>query len=598
MKIIIISLKRFSFSLLAASVNLAILAQTVNVKPQDNFEFIEGLLITTDREIYITGEQVWLKMYERNRLTGTPSGLSKIIYVELLDGSNDPVTQLKVRVEGSSGFGGFVLPDTLTSGKYLIRAYTRWMLNYPESLFSYKTISVINPYKNFRGLIRPEGTRSDIQYSSDIEVDTISAWSDKSHLDLSKFYINVKSDKTEYGCRSRVRLDISVSGAGIDNLNADMSLSVVKSCLSDSLKVTYGNASVKDLLKTSIRKDSLKLPEPEGQIISGTIRDKVTNEPLVNTDISFSVIGKSSICQFGKTNSKGKFMFLLKKVYGMSDIVIKPLYNNDSGCYVELDQPFCNTYSDLASEPLYIDSVKAGEINNAIISMQVNNLYASSGQEQEKKQTTDILPDFYDNPDRAVYLKDYIELTNIREVVKEILPEVMVKSKNNNTGLKVSYNNPFQKFENTALVLIDGVPVSNIGNLLELPSKNMERIDIINVRYFYLDYIFEGIVSFVTKKGNLSDLESDNLVFRQVLEGCQQPEDFCSPSYDADSLKNNHIPDFRNTLYWDPDIRTNSSGEKSVEFYTSDEPGEYIIIVEGITSDGKLLYTRGQFTIK
>jgi hypothetical protein len=79
----------------------------------------------------------------------------------------------------------------------------------------------------------------------------------------------------------------------------------------------------------------------------------------------------------------------------------------------------------------------------------------------------------------------------------------------------------------------------------------------------------------------------DKSVFRQEYKFTQQKNEFYSPDYSLDSLKDNHLPDFRNTLYWNPDLHTDISGKTPVEFYSSDESAEYIIDVEGISVDGK-----------
>ena len=56
-------------------------------------------------------------------------------------------------------------------------------------------------------------------------------------------------------------------------------------------------------------------------------------------------------------------------------------------------------------------------------------------------------------------------------------------------------------------------------------------------------------------------------------------------------MLNDRIPDFRNTLYWNPDMHTDKTGKSAVEFYSSDESGEYIITVEGMTGDGRRGFT-------
>jgi hypothetical protein len=60
----------------------------------------------------------------------------------------------------------------------------------------------------------------------------------------------------------------------------------------------------------------------------------------------------------------------------------------------------------------------------------------------------------------------------------------------------------------------------------------------------------------------------------------------------------NRTPDLRNTLYWNPLLKTNSRGEADVEFMTSDLPGEYIIDVHGISGSGNTETIRKSFIVK
>jgi hypothetical protein len=197
------------------------------------------------------------------------------------------------------------------------------------------------------------------------------------------------------------------------------------------------------------------------------------------------------------------------------------------------------------------------------------------------------VPDFYGKPENTVKMSDYIELTSLREVVKEIIPNVYTLKQNGKYDFKLINKFRGQPFENKPLVLVDGVPIYDFEKVLNINSKEIERADIINTRYFYSENIFDGILSFITKKGNLSAMEFDNSIFRQVYEACQVPGNFYSPSYNIDSLKNNRIPDYRNTLYWAPDLKTKKDGKTEIEFFTSDEHSEYSIVVEGISSDGR-----------
>jgi len=135
--------------------------------------------------------------------------------------------------------------------------------------------------------------------------------------------------------------------------------------------------------------------------------------------------------------------------------------------------------------------------------------------------------------------------------------------------------------------LVDGVPINDLEKVININSGEIEKIDVFTTRYFISDIILDGILHFITKKGNLGVIDFDRSVFRLEYKLLQNYNEFQSPEYSADSLKNNRIPDFRNTLYWNPDLHTDKTGHASVEFYTSDEADEYIINVEGISPDGK-----------
>lgn len=598
--------------------------QVSNANPGTNniINCPEKLYVCTDRDIYIAGEMVWLKIYKLNRLTNTPYDLSKVVYVELLDSSDNPANQVKILVNSTSGYGGFRLSDTLTSGNYLIRAYTKWMLNYSEDLFFYKTLTVINPFKNIDQIISPSGKSiHSTGYSPAGGIQA--ANSATNNVSGNHIKIKVVPSKEWYFTRDKVKLDISVTDMAGKPVEADMSVSVVKPSLviaeganssnkieslsetgspkSGNMLLTVENIdhkNDKDTLITNMETFPFHLPEIEGPLLSGIVKNKATNEPLKDIDISLSFVGKTAKCQFARTNEKGEFNFVIKTQTGLNELVIQPLSHDISDCYIELYESFCNTFNKNKPSVFYLDSTKAERINNAIISMQINNIYEPY---RQKRQTTSVnseLGDFYGQPDRRINMSDYIELKNVREIVKEILPNVMIVKRNRRFNFKIVNSYPYPPFENQPLTLVDGVPVSDIENLLSVTSKDIERIDIINRRYYYADQIFDGILSFFTKKKDLSVLEFDNTVFRQAFEVCQSPRNFYSPDYSIDSLKKSHIPDFRNSLFWKPDLISVKDGKTSVEFFTSDEPGVYTVVIEGISSAGAKGFYRNPLIVK
>jgi hypothetical protein len=566
----------------------------------DKRNFKEELFLRTDRDIYITGEQVLLKVYKLGGLTHFPVNLSKVVYVELLDKNNFPLRQLKIKVDNSSGASVFTVPDNISSGNYLIRAYTNWMQNFPVDQFCYTAISVINPFESIDHLKLPSKNRNGDSLRTDSDSKDLTLIPDNNTsvagTGNGKIKYSISLDQKQYTVRSKVKLAITATDMNGRPVQSDMSVSVTRAALINPAahssfhnlsgnKITYRRATKGDYLA-----------ELEGHLLSGHIRLKATDEPIKNIDISLSFVGKTALCQFGKTDANGEFNFLVKQ-QGLNEIVIQPLSPDITGYYIEINQHFSNSFSDIKPADFYIDSSLINDINKAVVGMQITNIYNPFRQSPENGKVQPM-PDFYGKPENSIKMSDYIELTSIREVVKEIIPNVYTLKQNGKYDFKLINKFRGQPFENKPLILVDGVPVYDFEKVLNISSKDIERADVINTRYFFSDNVFDGIVSFVTKKGNLSAMEFDNSIFRQVYEGCTGVSNFKWPDYSSLAMKESHLPDFRNTLFWEPEALSTKQGNTVVEFFTSDESTEYKIIVEGITPDGKTGYATASFVVK
>jgi hypothetical protein len=62
--------------------------------------------------------------------------------------------------------------------------------------------------------------------------------------------------------------------------------------------------------------------------------------------------------------------------------------------------------------------------------------------------------------------------------------------------------------------------------------------------------------------------------------------EFYSPKYEEN--KATSLSDKRATLYWNPLVSTDASGQAKVEFFNSDSARRYLIVVEGIDPMGRI----------
>ena len=145
---------RTYFSLLSLFVGLSSFLQ-VQAQNTKNIQNIFGNLSTyartnapekvyvhTDKDYYTNGENIWLKAYILNGITHLPSDKSLVVYVELVDYQDEIIAQQKLYASSAGASGDIVLPKNIKAGTYVLRAYTKYMLNDKEPVLFQKEIPI------------------------------------------------------------------------------------------------------------------------------------------------------------------------------------------------------------------------------------------------------------------------------------------------------------------------------------------------------------------------------------------------------------------------------------------------------------------------
>lgn len=84
-----------------------------------------------DNNCYFLGDTIWYKAYLVEAASLRPTAESHILYVELVDPEGHVVERHRQYIgRPDADHGDFALADTLRSGYYELRAYTRWMMNF------------------------------------------------------------------------------------------------------------------------------------------------------------------------------------------------------------------------------------------------------------------------------------------------------------------------------------------------------------------------------------------------------------------------------------------------------------------------------------
>ncbi|MBQ2298453.1 MAG: hypothetical protein II278_03635 [Bacteroidaceae bacterium] len=91
----------------------------------------EKVYLHFDNMGYFENETMWFKAYVTKTDNGSPTNLSKVLYVELLNPSGDVIKTRKYPIdENGQAHGDLMLDTLLGSGFYEVRAYTRYMTNW------------------------------------------------------------------------------------------------------------------------------------------------------------------------------------------------------------------------------------------------------------------------------------------------------------------------------------------------------------------------------------------------------------------------------------------------------------------------------------
>ena len=73
--------------------------------------------------------------------------------------------------------------------------------------------------------------------------------------------------------------------------------------------------------------------------------------------------------------------------------------------------------------------------------------------------------------------------------------------------------------------------------------------------------------------------------------------EFYQPNYDQETGEV-LVPDFRNTLLWEPSVFTNENGEATLSFFCSDINTDFVGRIEGVSDDGLLGAGTFKFTVR
>lgn len=546
----------------------------------------EKIFLHLNTTTFVTGETLYFKVYCMNPVKNSTSLISKIGYIELIDNNKQVVSKSKVYLEKGIGEGNYFIPTTLNTGNYKLIAYTQWMLNKSLSNFEVLDLIIINPYK-------PKQIESNKNQSiTNAKHNTKPSQNESSVTNT----ITIQKDKKIYLNREKVNLKITPTSGKLEKGNYSISVrkQVNLPVKKQKNALEFKENNYDKNYKNSITNNKI-LPELRGELISGSISSKKKELSIENKIILLSIPGKSFAVKSVKTNSNGKFLFILDKTPNYSNCIVQVMDDNRNEYSIQLDEltKVDTTALNFSSE-LNITINDSVAIQEQSIANQIENGYYDT-----KKDSLGIDPkteSFFNSFQKEYILDDYTRFPTLKETIIEVVTELYFRKNNDNYLLLVRNSKKDLTIYGPPIVLIDGIVIQDVNELFNYNMENVAKISLINEGYVFGPALFGGLVSIETKNNDYQTKATGDFIKKTEIKRPLYGTKFYTPDY-TDQSKNDRIPDYRYQLLWLPHLTFDRS-EIPISFYTSDVTGTFEITVEGFTDQGIPVSLKDTFEVQ
>jgi hypothetical protein len=366
----------------------------------------------------------------------------------------------------------------------------------------------------------------------------------------------------------------------------------------DDLMLTHGWRRFHwgDVLTSQPRQPEFP-PEYNGTLITGRMVDSHTGAPAKGVEAYLSVPGTRTQFTSVFSDDEGRLRFELRDFYGGQEVILQT-NPRDTTYRMEIANPFAEGYTTDSVSPTPLTPNDSAILAEKSENMEVLNRYAGERLKHLHVPTGFDTTAFYYVADKSYLLDNYTRFTTMEEVMREYVVLMLVKQQGGHWHLPL-YELPYnQFFESDPLVLLDGVPIFNIDSLMVLDPLKIRKLETLQRKIFMGGTYFPGIMNWTTYKGDLGGYILDPHSTVVDYEGLALQREFYSPAYATEEQLESHLPDFRNVLYWSPEVPVNGAGKGGLSFYSSDLPGKYFVVVQGIAADGTAGSSLASFEVR
>ena len=201
---------------------------------------------------------------------------------------------------------------------------------------------------------------------------------------------------------------------------------------------------------------------------------------------------------------------------------------------------------------------------------------------------------FKDDILKSYDLDDFTRFPTVEDAIREFVSEAWLRKSTDGAAFNVPYTFNKSGSLDTALVLVNGIPVDPDW-VLNLNPVLIDKIDVYQDQVKVGSWEYRGIVNFQLYEydGDRLSLPSNYKEFDYEIAspGFQSSApDYSQPAYAR-------IPDFRSQLFWKAHVESDGS-PKQFTFFTSDNEGIFEVTVSGVVDDQSYILEKRTFEVE
>ena len=261
--------------------------------------------------------------------------------------------------------------------------------------------------------------------------------------------------------------------------------------------------------------------ESEGHIIKARIKNVYDGNTYTGSKIcpSLSIIGKQIHYFEGKMVNDSTAVFHTYGIHGKQPLVLSAMSSTGVSLPIEMSSPFATLVP--RRLPHLVFHYKRSEVEARSLDMQRHQIAIAPAKRELRlgdnadDTAEEGVPLDYDRtvfgiqPDLTYNLDEYRQFFTIREVLIEYVSCVKKTKIDGVQYLMVRKGDELYSKALPTLVLIDGMPVFDVERLLNYDARRIHYINIYGDKFTFGNGIYNGILSFITRSGRLTNYPTE-----------------------------------------------------------------------------------------